>query len=114
MLSVEGFSCTNTSITSASVFPLLTHYQSATSEPKGPVYLWARREVMEQEVDDATFEKINTNITKAPSIEGGALSPNGEHYINSLTADRPPPDIPSQFYQPHAGSRPHFSLPSNP
>ncbi|KXN85069.1 Benzoylformate decarboxylase [Leucoagaricus sp. SymC.cos] len=65
--------------------------QFATSEPKGPVYLWARREIMEEEVDDALFEKINTNIVKPPSIEPSALSPDATRRIATalLTAQHP-------------------------
>ncbi|KDR77534.1 hypothetical protein GALMADRAFT_245691 [Galerina marginata CBS 339.88] len=48
--------------------------QIANSDPKGPVYLWARREVMEEEVDIAAVEAI-TNTTGWPTIEPTALSP---------------------------------------
>lgn len=50
---------------------------SATSEPKGPVYLWARREVMEEEVDPGSLDNIS-GLSKWPSIEPTALSPSGE------------------------------------
>ncbi|KAF5360520.1 hypothetical protein D9756_004505 [Leucocoprinus leucothites] len=65
--------------------------QFATSEPKGPVYLWARREVMEEEVADSTFDKINTSIVKSPPIEAAALSPNATRRIVTalLTAQQP-------------------------
>lgn len=55
-------------------------FQSATSEPKGPVYLWARREVMEEEIEESFLEKINTSMIKSPSIEPSALSPDGERF----------------------------------
>ncbi|KAF7356455.1 hypothetical protein MVEN_00978600 [Mycena venus] len=47
--------------------------QIATSHPKGPVYLWARREVMEAEVE---YSAVNTSIPlrKWPSVEPVALS----------------------------------------
>ncbi|KAJ6518944.1 thiamine diphosphate-binding protein [Mycena sanguinolenta] len=47
--------------------------QIATSHPKGPVYLWARREVMEEEVE---LSAVNTTVPlrKWPSIEPAALS----------------------------------------
>ncbi|KXN83072.1 Benzoylformate decarboxylase [Leucoagaricus sp. SymC.cos] len=65
--------------------------QFATSEPKGPVYFWARREVMEEEVDDALYEKSNANVVKPPHIEPGALSPDAVLRISSafLTAHHP-------------------------
>ncbi|KAJ7105460.1 thiamine diphosphate-binding protein [Mycena crocata] len=48
--------------------------QIATSHPKGPVYLWARREVMEEEVDLAAVQ-TRTSSKKWPSVEPAALSP---------------------------------------
>ncbi|KAJ7180790.1 thiamine diphosphate-binding protein [Mycena filopes] len=48
--------------------------QIATSHPTGPVYLWARREVMEEELDIATVQKKIAR-QKWPSIEPAALSP---------------------------------------
>ncbi|KAJ7255457.1 thiamine diphosphate-binding protein [Mycena haematopus] len=47
--------------------------QIATSHPKGPVYLWARREVMEEEVE---LSAVNATVPlrKWPSIEPTALS----------------------------------------
>ncbi|KAJ3575513.1 hypothetical protein NP233_g1061 [Leucocoprinus birnbaumii] len=65
--------------------------QFATSEPKGPVYLWARREVMEEEVDESTFEKINTSVARSPAIEPAALTPNVIRRIATalLTAQHP-------------------------
>ncbi|KAJ7504246.1 thiamine pyrophosphate enzyme, N-terminal TPP binding domain-containing protein [Mycena galericulata] len=47
--------------------------QIATSHPKGPVYLWARREVMEEEVELAAVE-ARVSLGKWPSIEPAALS----------------------------------------
>ena len=50
---------------------------SATSEPKGPVYLWARREVTDEDVDEATMN--NAALTKGwPTITMPALRPQGE------------------------------------
>ncbi|KAF5315029.1 hypothetical protein D9619_007473 [Psilocybe cf. subviscida] len=47
--------------------------QIATSEPKGPVYLWARREAMEEEVSSALLDDIQD--TKGwPAVEPPALS----------------------------------------
>jgi hypothetical protein len=45
------------------------------SEPKGPVYLWARREVMEKEVEKSAFENIDTSFVKSPPVEPNALTP---------------------------------------
>ncbi|KAJ6498297.1 thiamine pyrophosphate enzyme, N-terminal TPP binding domain-containing protein [Mycena vulgaris] len=47
--------------------------QISTSHPKGPVYLWARREVMEEEVELSAVE-ARTPLRKWPSIEPAALS----------------------------------------
>ncbi|KAF8553681.1 thiamine diphosphate-binding protein [Imleria badia] len=46
--------------------------QIAMSEPKGPVYLWARRETMEQEIDSSILERPIT-LTKWPSVQPTAL-----------------------------------------
>ncbi|KAI9065965.1 thiamine diphosphate-binding protein [Trametes sanguinea] len=56
--------------------------QIATSQPKGPVYLWARREITEEDVDDAT---MNTTLplAKWPSVNAGALTP---HAVETITA----------------------------
>lgn len=47
------------------------------SEPKGPVYLWARREVMEEEYDEAFYNEPVEARTWSP-VEPISLSPNGE------------------------------------
>ncbi|KAG8214858.1 thiamine pyrophosphate enzyme [Butyriboletus roseoflavus] len=46
--------------------------QIAMSEPKGPVYLWGRRETMEQEIDSSLLDRRIT-LTKWPSVEPAAL-----------------------------------------
>ncbi|KAF5328495.1 hypothetical protein D9758_017325 [Tetrapyrgos nigripes] len=46
--------------------------QIAMSEPKGPVYLWARREVMEEELPDSFY--LSLPITPRPPL---AVSPSG-------------------------------------
>ncbi|PPQ68528.1 hypothetical protein CVT25_005450 [Psilocybe cyanescens] len=61
--------------------------QIATSEPKGPVYLWARREVMEEEVDLESVHAIS-GISKWPAIEATALSPSGERPIYAYSANK--------------------------
>lgn len=45
----------------------------ATSEPKGPVYLWARREVTEEEVDEATMDSCK----KIGRLGVGSVEPMG-------------------------------------
>lgn len=53
-------------------------YNSATSEPKGPTYLWARREVTEEEVDEATMQACSkVGRSGIGSVEPVALSPHG-------------------------------------
>ncbi|KAJ3976037.1 thiamine diphosphate-binding protein [Lentinula raphanica] len=63
--------------------------QIATSEPKGPVYLWARREVMEEEVPVALYDALSMKppITVAPA----ALAPVDATTISNalLTSLRP-------------------------
>ncbi|KAH7885059.1 thiamine pyrophosphate enzyme, N-terminal TPP binding domain-containing protein [Phlebopus sp. FC_14] len=64
--------------------------QIATSDPKGPVYLWGRREVMEQEIDQSLME-AHISLTKWPSIEPTALPLSAVQRIASalLSADSP-------------------------
>lgn len=59
--------------------------QIATSEPKGPVYLWARREVLEKEIDESLFN-TRTSLFRWPSIEPGALSPSAVNVIGDALA----------------------------
>ncbi|KAF8133294.1 thiamine pyrophosphate enzyme, N-terminal TPP binding domain-containing protein [Boletus edulis] len=54
--------------------------QIATSEPKGPVYLWARRETMEQEIDASLLERPIT-LAKWPTVQTPALSPSAVREI---------------------------------
>ncbi|KAG5335008.1 hypothetical protein C0989_002518 [Termitomyces sp. Mn162] len=49
--------------------------QVATSDPKGPVYLWARREVMEEEVSQPLKP---LEFQRWPAIEPNGLSPTGQ------------------------------------
>ncbi|KAF5371909.1 hypothetical protein D9757_010595 [Collybiopsis confluens] len=46
--------------------------QIATTEPQGPVYLWARREVMEEEIPPALFDSLT--MKPAISVSPAALS----------------------------------------
>lgn len=46
--------------------------QFAQSDPPGPVYLWARREVMEEEYDQANFKSMD--ISKWPITDRATLS----------------------------------------
>ena len=54
----------------------------ATSQPTGPVYLWARREATEEDVDEET---IATTVRPAlwPSITMPALSSQGEQIAHT-------------------------------
>ncbi|THH31620.1 hypothetical protein EUX98_g2570 [Antrodiella citrinella] len=51
--------------------------QFATSQPRGPVYLYARRDVLEEDVDASLvdFTGPNLNPSKWPSVLNGGLSP---------------------------------------
>ncbi|KAJ7334301.1 thiamine diphosphate-binding protein [Mycena albidolilacea] len=66
--------------------------QIATSHPKGPVYLWARREVMEEEVE---LSAVNTSIPlrKWPSVEPAALSPTAANTIARALSEAQSPLI---------------------
>lgn len=52
--------------------PVVHLLYSATSAPKGPVYLWARREVMEAQIEGAL---PSSSIDKWPTVDVMALSP---------------------------------------
>ncbi|KAH9889894.1 thiamine diphosphate-binding protein [Cubamyces lactineus] len=56
--------------------------QIATSQPRGPVYLWARREVLEEDIDEATMTAAAT-LSKWPSVTAGALTPRAIETITS-------------------------------
>ncbi|KAF8875309.1 thiamine pyrophosphate enzyme, N-terminal TPP binding domain-containing protein [Infundibulicybe gibba] len=64
--------------------------QIAMSEPKGPVYLWARREAMEEEVGQAQME-AEASLQKWPPIEPCALTPAAANRIATalLTSQSP-------------------------
>ena len=51
---------------------------SATSDAKGPVYLWAKREVMEEELDEGFADSLMKRHPRK-SVEPIALSPTGKH-----------------------------------
>ncbi|KAF9490577.1 thiamine diphosphate-binding protein [Pleurotus eryngii] len=64
--------------------------QIATSEPKGPVYLWARREVMEAHINpDEIRPALNAKVW--PAISPAALSPSAVSTISCalLSAETP-------------------------
>ncbi|KZT22829.1 Thiamin diphosphate-binding protein [Neolentinus lepideus HHB14362 ss-1] len=64
--------------------------QIAQSEPRGPVYLWARREVTEEEVDESIMQRPS-EVAKWPVVAPSALSPDVVTTISSalLTAKFP-------------------------
>ncbi|TCD66856.1 hypothetical protein EIP91_000810 [Steccherinum ochraceum] len=51
--------------------------QFATSQPRGPVYLYARREVLEEEIESSSLDFTGPNLTpsKWPIVQLGGLSP---------------------------------------
>ncbi|KDQ49927.1 hypothetical protein JAAARDRAFT_42531 [Jaapia argillacea MUCL 33604] len=67
---------------------LMRALQLATSEPQGPAYLWARREVMEEELDPSLD---TTNLGKWPAVSKCALPPDAATQIAQalLTAQSP-------------------------
>ncbi|EIN12197.1 Thiamin diphosphate-binding protein [Punctularia strigosozonata HHB-11173 SS5] len=56
--------------------------QIATSEPRGPIYLWARREAMEEEVNE---QVMNAQLSRKawPSVSPAGLSPEDAKTIAS-------------------------------
>ncbi|KAF9078345.1 thiamine pyrophosphate enzyme, N-terminal TPP binding domain-containing protein [Rhodocollybia butyracea] len=75
--------------------------QIATSDPKGPVYLWARREVMEEEVSMTLYESLSMKHTV--TLSPAALSPVDTIAItNALLTSLNPLIITS-----HLGRNPH-------
>lgn len=75
------FNCENI----ASLYRLVSHLSvSATSEPKGPVYISARREVLEEELDPTASTNAIT-AGKWPAIDSAALSNDGmRHKVSGL------------------------------
>ncbi|KAI0823257.1 thiamine diphosphate-binding protein [Trametes gibbosa] len=64
--------------------------QIATSEPKGPVYLWARREATEEEVDPSVFEE-KLDVARWPAVQGPGLSPSAiDSIVDALLQARFP------------------------
>ncbi|KAH9948269.1 thiamine diphosphate-binding protein [Amylocystis lapponica] len=59
--------------------------QFTTSMPKGPVYLWARRETTEEDVDESIINSIPSK-THWPSVEPAALPPAAVEKIISALA----------------------------
>ncbi|KAG6898805.1 hypothetical protein C0993_004026 [Termitomyces sp. T159_Od127] len=68
--------------------------QIATSEPKGPVYLWARREVMEQEVPEPSKP---LDLQLWPAIEPNGLSSTAASHIASALLSSKYPLIITSF-----------------
>ncbi|PAV15662.1 Thiamin diphosphate-binding protein [Pyrrhoderma noxium] len=64
---------------------IMRSLQSALSEPKGPVYLWARREVMEEDVDE-DFAKTDLDLKLWTSVEPIALRDSVAEEIASTLA----------------------------
>jgi len=55
----------------------------ARSDPPGPVYLWARREVMEQPLDQAEFAALSVNNKHWAPIEPATIS---LHVVSTIAA----------------------------
>jgi thiamine pyrophosphate-dependent acetolactate synthase large subunit-like protein len=66
--------------------------QIATSEPKGPVYLWARREVMEEELDESYMD-IPADNKLWPRIAPSGLSSSAIRIISEALANAKAPLI---------------------
>jgi len=63
---------------------LMRAWQFATSGPKGPVYLWARRETLEEEVSDAVMN-TRLDLSKWSSVQPSGLSPDAvTHIVDAL------------------------------
>ncbi|EJD51162.1 Thiamin diphosphate-binding protein [Auricularia subglabra TFB-10046 SS5] len=61
--------------------------QFATSAPQGPVYLWARREIMEEEIDEETYSKSQVSRVW-PSIQPAPIV--DEDIVEALAAAHAP------------------------
>ncbi|GLB45445.1 putative thiamin diphosphate-binding protein [Lyophyllum shimeji] len=70
--------------------------QIATSDPKGPVYLWARREVMEEEVSESLLT-APADLQQWPSIDPSGLSPTAATRIASTFLSSRSPLIITSF-----------------
>ncbi|KAF5374135.1 hypothetical protein D9615_008882 [Tricholomella constricta] len=70
--------------------------QIATSEPKGPVYLWARREVMEEELPESSLD-VTADLQHWPSIEPSSLPPTAATRIASALLSAKSPLIITSF-----------------
>ncbi|KAF8988241.1 thiamine diphosphate-binding protein [Cyathus striatus] len=57
--------------------------QIATSDPKGPVYLWARRETMEEEIPSSLLESSTAGSRGWSSVEPTGLSPKSIDMLSS-------------------------------
>ncbi|KJA15640.1 hypothetical protein HYPSUDRAFT_148795 [Hypholoma sublateritium FD-334 SS-4] len=66
--------------------------QIATSDPKGPVYLWARREAMEEEIDAVSVDLV-ADMAGWPSVEPSALSPQAATNIATALLEASSPVI---------------------
>ncbi|KAJ7587095.1 thiamine pyrophosphate enzyme, N-terminal TPP binding domain-containing protein [Mycena floridula] len=66
--------------------------QIAMSEPKGPVYLWARRETMEQQIDENVYRDLSVS-SHWPAVEPMALSPSAAKRIASALGSATSPLI---------------------
>ncbi|CDO72272.1 hypothetical protein BN946_scf184970.g124 [Trametes cinnabarina] len=56
--------------------------QIASSQPKGPVYLWAAREIIDQDADEFAMN-VTLPLSKWPSVDAGALTP---HAVKTIVA----------------------------
>ncbi|RXW20779.1 hypothetical protein EST38_g5080 [Candolleomyces aberdarensis] len=67
--------------------------QVATSEPKGPVYIWARREVMEEDISPSLFDNppLSKPLKIWPTLSPSALAPSTASLIAHalVSAERP-------------------------
>ncbi|GBE85330.1 hypothetical protein SCP_0705170 [Sparassis crispa] len=65
---------------------IMRGFQFATSGPTGPVYLWARREILEEVVDQSAF-LTKSQVAKWPCVEPSALSPLAARTISEALLD---------------------------
>ncbi|KAH8798735.1 thiamine pyrophosphate enzyme, N-terminal TPP binding domain-containing protein [Flagelloscypha sp. PMI_526] len=83
--------------------------QIATSTPKGPVYLWGRREVMEEDVDLSLLEQVAQDLKKWPSIQPPGLSSSSMMDITQLLVTAKSPLILTSHVGRNPSTIPHLT-----
>ncbi|KAL0576154.1 hypothetical protein V5O48_005822 [Marasmius crinis-equi] len=85
--------------------------QIGTSDPQGPVYLWARRETMEEELPSSLFNSLTSSSAPPLPISPTGLSPaTTSHLATTLTSSHHPLIITSNLGRNPAAITPLIAL----